>query len=173
MEFSWFLDFSPREINQFHEIFSFLQGEKTGTWTWGFMEKTRDFVYNQCKTRGHQFRIDQSQQLFASYCFKRVISRVISRKIHDFTWFHYNDKKKAKNHQKTQWFHEWFHTQHYYYKKVCRDEKTKKFFNQASDFSVKITRDFFERSVKKKNHSECHIKKNHCWTVYVCVGPSC
>ena len=128
------------------------------------MEKTRDFVYNQCKTRGHQFRIDQSQQLFASYCFKRVISRVISRKIHDFTWFHYNDKKKAKNHQiKTSDFtsDDFTHSTIIIKKeKVCRDEKTKKFFNQASDFSVKITRDFFERSVKKKNHSECHIKKN-------------
>ena len=135
-------------------FFVFLQGEKAGTWTWGFMEKTRDFVYNQCKTRGHQFRIDQSQQLFASYCFKRVISRVISRKIHDFTWFHYNDKKKAKNHQiKTSDFtsDDFTHSTIIIKKeKVCRDEKTKKFFNQASDFSVKITRDFFERSVKKK-----------------------
>ena len=36
----------------------------------------------------------------------------------------------------------------------------KKFFNQASDFSVKITRDFFERSVKKKITQSAILKKN-------------
>ena len=69
-----------------------------------------------------------------------MISRVISRKIHVISRVMIS------------------HTALLLLKKKKSAEK--KFFNQASDFSVKITRDFFERSVKKKNHSECHIKKN-------------
>ena len=139
------------------------------------MEKTRDFVYNQCKTRGHQFRIDQSQQLFASYCFKRVISRVISRKIHDFTWFHYNDKKKrAKNHQKPVISQVISHTALLLLKKKKSAEmkKRRNFLTKRVIFPWK-SRVIFLKEAWRKKITQSAILKKHCWTVYVCVGPSC